>query len=471
MGDQEDDRDEYRLEDILAFNEEDLMDYTAEVQQYVAAAMKRKAPELSQLCGSNDVEQSELRQAGFHPTWTKVRMVRDLMVHGVALDTGEKVDPSVVVPNRWKEPSDEDGDNRDDDTGHGGDAVDLPVSPESSKEQEGLEPASTLEQTMALVQELRSRLEEQELRSQRQDLEIVRLRASKSEPAREYGIGLESVPLRSESKGLLWPSTTNAFETKSLTTKQYQDLVKNNSSEELDWYKRPGMSPEVAKYANKTEFSLKHIWENHTKKMVMRLESVITTLVTAHTHVENAQDGAYSVSQPTITWIDSKGVEQRHELPSELRARVRQVEDDVDAARGRVVAAVRLVQSESARLCSETQAAIVKKMSVGASQQLSISKLEEKNKQASMLTPKLMATLEKQRQEQKALNHALDSKSRPTNQHPGRGAGRGRPRPKNKGGGKPKQPPRPPARPSKSPEKGQTSPRPSPKGGGKGGGR
>ena len=469
MGDQADDRDEYRLEDILAFNEEDLQDYTAEVQQYVAAAMKRKAPELSQLCGNNDVEQSELRQAGFHPTWTKVRMVRDLMVHGVALDTGEKVDPSVVVPNRWKEPSDEDGDNRDDDTGHGGDAVDLPVSPESSKEQEGLEPASTLEQTMALVQELRSRLEEQELRSQRQDLEIVRLRASKSEPAREYGIGLESVPLRSESKGLLWPSTANAFEAKSLTTKQYQDLVKNNSSEELDWYKRPGMSPEVAKYANKTEFSLKHIWENHTKKMVMRLESVITTLVTAHTHVENAQDGAYSVSQPTVTWIDSKGVEQRHELPSELLAKVRQVEDDVDAARGRVVAAVRLVQSESARLCSETQAAIVKKMSVGASQQLSISKLEEKNKQASMLTPALMATLEKQRQEQKALNHALDSKSRPTNQHPGKGAGRGRPRPKNKGGGKPKQPPRPPARPSKSPEKGQTSPRPSPKGGGKGG--
>ena len=469
MGDQDDDRDEYRLEDILAFNQEDLEDYTAGVQQYVAAAMKRKAPALSKLCEYNNVEQSELRQAGFHPTWTKVRMVRDLMVHGVALDTGEKVDPSAVVPNRWKEPSAEDGDNRDDDTGHGGDAVDLLVSPESSKEQEGLEPASELQQTMALVHELRSRLEEQELRSKRQDLEIVRLRASKSEPAREYGIGLESVPLRSESKGLLWPSTTNAFETKSLTTKQYQDLVKNNSSEELDWYKRPGMSPEVAKYANKTEFSLKHIWENHTKKMVMRLESVITTLVTAHTHVENAQDGAYSVSQPTVTWIDSKGVEQRHELPSELLAKVRQVEDDVDAARGRVVAAVRLVQSESARLCSETQAAIVKKMSVGASQQLSISKLEEKNKQASMLTPALMATLEKQRQEQKALNHALDSKSRPTNQHPGKGAGRGRPRPKNKGGGKPKQPPRPPARPSKSPEKGQNSPRPSPKGGGKGG--
>ena len=266
MGDQDDDRDGYRLEDILAFKEEDLKDYTAEVQQYVAAAMKLKASVLSKLCENNEVVQSELRQAGFHPTWTKVRMVRDLMVHGVALDTDEEVDPSVVVPNRWKEPSAEDGDNIDD-TGHGGDAVDLPVSPESSsaREQEGLEPASSLQQTMALVQELRSRLEEQELRSQRQDLEIVRLRASKSEPARECGIGLESVPLRSESKGLLWPSTTNAFETKSLTTKQYQDLVKNNSSDELDWYKRPGMSPEVAKYANKTEFSLKHIWENHTK--------------------------------------------------------------------------------------------------------------------------------------------------------------------------------------------------------------
>ena len=99
MGDQDDDRDGYRLEDILAFKEEDLKDYTAEVQQYVAAAMKLKASVLSKLCENNEVVQSELRQAGFHPTWTKVRMVRDLMVHGVALDTDEEVDPSVVVPN------------------------------------------------------------------------------------------------------------------------------------------------------------------------------------------------------------------------------------------------------------------------------------------------------------------------------------------------------------------------------------
>ena len=87
--------------------------------------------------------------------------------------------------------------------------------------------------------------------------------------------------------GLLWRSTTNAFETKSLTSKEYQELVKSNSSDELDWYQRPGMSSEVAKFANKPEFSLKYIWDNHTKKMVSRLESVITTLVTAHTHVEN----------------------------------------------------------------------------------------------------------------------------------------------------------------------------------------
>ena len=44
--------------------------------------------------------------------------------------------------------------------------------------------------------------------------EVMRLRASKSEPARESGIGLESVQLRKESKGLLWPSTVNAFEQK-----------------------------------------------------------------------------------------------------------------------------------------------------------------------------------------------------------------------------------------------------------------
>ena len=497
MGDQDDDREDYRLEDILAFDEKDLGEYTADVQRFVEAGRRLTSKELKVLCADNKVVQSELRQAGSHPTWTKARMMRDLMVQGVALESGEQVVPDDVVPNRWKEPSAEGSDSDDGAVaqGPGGDARDqsllspagslkwqageatsAPIMMKDSGGDAGSRPllspgageAASAQQLMALVQRLQSRLEDQEQRSKRLDLEVIRLRASKSEPAREYGIGLESVPLRSESRELLWRSTTNAFETKSLTSKEYQELVKSNSSDELDWYQRPGMSSEVAKFANKTEFSLKYIWDNHTKKMVSRLESVITTLVTAHTHVENAQDGAYVMSQPTITWTDSKGAEQQHTLPPELRAKIRQVEDDVDAARGRVVAAVRLVQSESARLCGETQAAIVKKMSVGASQQLTISKLEEKNKTASMLTPALIATLEKQRQEQKALTHALDAKSRPTSKYQGKGAGRPN-RPPKKGGGKPKQSPRSPARPQRSPEKGPNSPRPEPKGKGKGG--
>ena len=402
-----------------------------------------------------------------------------------------------MVPNRWKEPSAEGSDSDDGAVAQdpGGDARDQSLlSPAgSSKWQAGeatsapsmmkdsggdagsrplLSPcgeAASAQQLMAWSRGCSRGLRTRNSARSGWTWRVIRLRASKSEPAREYGIGLESVPLRSRSQGSCCgrPRRT-PFETKSLTSKEYQELVKSNSSDELDWYQRPGMSPEVAKFANKTEFSLKYIWDNHTKKMVSRLESVITTLVTAHTHVENAQDGAYVMSQPTITWTDSKGAEQQHTLPPELRAKIRQVEDDVDAARGRVVAAVRLVQSESARLCGETQAAIVKKMSVGASQQLTISKLEEKNKTASMLTPALIATLEKQRQEQKALNHALDAKSRPT-QVPRQRCGSAKPTAQE--GRRQTEAvaafPRTAAR--ASPEKGPNSPRPEPKGKGKGG--
>ena len=472
MGDQdEDSNDELQLEDILSFDEQDVENYTSEVQRYVAKGRKLRVKALEALCRANDVTQSELRDGpGPFPQWTKARMIRDLMVSGVALDSGEEVDPSQVVPNQWKNPLAEDGDNVDE---PGGDVGNLPLlSAGSSKEQ--AEAASTVE-VLALVQQLQSRLEEQEQRSQeqeqrsqRQQLEIVRLRASKSEPSREYGVGLEAVPLRQESRDLLWPITTNAFEAKTLTSKEYQELVRNNSSDELEWHKRPGMNPEVAKYATKTELSLKQVWEQHTKPVVSRLEPVITTLITAHTHLENAQDSVDGLAQPTITWSDDQGLEKEHQLPYELQKMVRQLEDDLAATQGRLTAAVKLIQGETARLCGDTQAAIVKKMSMGASQQLTISKQDEKNQTASMLTPSLLQTLEKQRQEQKALNHALDSKSQPSKHQGKGGGGRGRP---NKKGGRPPKGARPPARPTASPQKGQqASPRPEkPKGKGKGG--
>ena len=465
MGDQDEDRDvQPQLDDILVFDEKDLGGYASEVQLYFAAARKLQARELTKLCTDNDVEQSERRQDGPNPTFIKARMIRDLMAHGVALETGENVSAG-VVHNQWKETLAEDGDDVDE---PGGDAGNLPfLSAGSSKEQ--AETASTVE-LLALVQQFQSRLEEHEHRARMQGLEIMRLRASKSEPARESGIGLESVQLRKESKGLLWPSTVNAFEQKTLKAKEYQDLIRNNSSDELDLYKRPGMSSDVSKFANKVEFSLKDVWDKHTGKMVRRLEPVVTTLVTAHTHMENAQDLANGMAQSTISWYDAKGVEQHHQLPADLQAKARQLEDDLAAAQGRIVAAVTLTQNETARLCSETQAAIVKKMSVGAAQQLTISKQDEKNRLASMLTPELIATMEKQRQEQKALNHALDAKSQPSSKHQGKGGG-GRGRPNKKGGRTPKGA-RPPARPTASPQKGQpASPRPEKpkgKGGGKG---
>jgi len=465
MGD--DDEEQFRVEDILAFTEKDIGQYAPTVRRYFGAAMKIRAQELLDLCEDNDVEQTELRLPdGAYPQYTKARMVRDLMVGGVALTTGEEVNPAVVVPNQWKEPLEEANNDQDDDTGHGGDAVAQPVPSESSNEQQDLGPAST-EQLLAMLQQLQTRVSEHEERATMQGMEIARLRASKSEPARECGTGLVSVHLRKESKALLWPITTNAFEAKPLSSTEYHRLVRDNSSDELPLPMRPGLTPEVAKFATKVEFSLKHVWDSHTKKMVTRLEPVITTLVTAHTHVENALDFACGLSQDTITWTDDSGKEQQHELPADLQEKARQLEDDLTAAQGRIVAAVKLVQSETARLCGETQAAILKKMSVGASQQLTISKQDEKHKTASMLTPALLQTMEKQRQEQKALNHALDSKSIPANKHQGKGAGRGRRPPK--GGGKPKGA-RPPARPTASPQKGQpASPRPAPKG--KGGGK
>ena len=204
--------------------------------------------------------------------------------------------------------------------------------------------------------------------------------------------------------------------------------------------------------------------------MVSRLEPAVTTLITSHTHVENALDFACGLSQDKITWTDAKGKERQHQLPGDLQEKARQLEDDLASAQDRITAAVQLIQSETARLCGNTQAAILKKMSVGASQQLTISKQEEKHKTASMLTPALVQTMEKQRQEQKALNHALDAKSQPSSKYQGKsGGGRGRPN-KTKGGQKPKGA-RPPARPTASPQKGQqASPRPAPKGknGGKG---
>jgi len=469
MGDDDRDSDDeqFSVEDILFFEEGSLGEYTSEVQDYFEKALKLKVQDLKDLCSTNGVQQSERRQGGPpFPTWTKARRIRDLMAAGVALDSGEVIDPDQVVPNQWKALVPE---GADDDAApeHAEDAV-LPQDGEPPEGQ-AVETPAMPEQVLAMFKHLQGELEATKQRLETQQMEISRLRASKSEPMRECGLGLVSVQLRQESKDLLWPVSMNAFEAKTLTGKQYQDLMRSNSSDELTLHKRPGMSADVAKYASKTEFSLKNIWDVHTKPVVMRLEPMITTLVTAHTHLENALDGAYSLAGRTIEWTSPDGTAHTHTLPAGLQLKARQLEDDLGAAQDRIVATVKLIQSETARLCGDTQAAILKKMSAGASQQLTISKQLEKNQLASMLTPSLIKTMEDQRQQQKALNHALDKKSQPTSNHQGKGGKRrGQPRTK---GGQPPKPVRPPAQGARSPKKDTAAPRPAPKGkdGGKGG--
>jgi hypothetical protein len=150
------------VEDIVAFKEQDLREYASDVQLYVGEAMRPKAPVLKRLCEDNDVEQTELREAGPYPQWTKSRMVRDLMAHGVALESGEQVGPTLIVPNQWKEPLDASNDQGDD-TGHGGDAAPLPIlSADSANAQ--AESASP-EQLLAMLQQMQTRLESQEERA------------------------------------------------------------------------------------------------------------------------------------------------------------------------------------------------------------------------------------------------------------------------------------------------------------------
>ena len=144
----------------MAFKEQDLREYASEVQLYFGVAKQLKAPVLMQICENNDVEQTELRESGPYPTWTKARMIRDLMAHGVALESGEEFDPTLIVPNQWKEPLDANNEQGDD-TDHGGDAVAQPVSSESSKEQEDLEPASP-EQLLAMMLQMQQQIAAQD---------------------------------------------------------------------------------------------------------------------------------------------------------------------------------------------------------------------------------------------------------------------------------------------------------------------
>ena len=72
MGD--DAEEQFAVEDIVAFTEQDLREYAPAVQLYFGEAMRLRAPALKQLCDNNHVEQTELREEGPYPTWTKARI-------------------------------------------------------------------------------------------------------------------------------------------------------------------------------------------------------------------------------------------------------------------------------------------------------------------------------------------------------------------------------------------------------------
>ena len=174
--------------------------------------------------------------------------------------------------------------------------------------------------------------------------------------------------------------------------------------------------------------------------MLHRLEPVVTTLLTAHSCAGYSMDSLDTLSGASCMYKDQESGETRVlVLPVPVRDKIRQMEVDVELAQQRIAAAVQLLNSETARMCSMTQLAIAKKMSMGAAQQLQLSKTDEPEKTASMLTDAFIKTLEEQRKQKKNIDHALNAKSKQQqnrgNQNSGRGRGGARPKP-GKGKGK-----------------------------------
>ena len=446
-------------DDILSFSEDLLGTYDDSVQAYYTAAISLRYTALRQLCETSEISKT----VGDPNRWNKKTMVRDLMSAGFELESGEKVAPEVVARRWLPEPAffdqsdkaserddadDEDLDSHDsfmdkktrEEIRNGNQVVlDFTSSPP---------PVSDGSKFDKYVRSMHDNMVRMQRIIATQQLEIVRIR-SKKDISREYGVGVNpNCQLRADSKDLLWKSDVNPFEQKPLTSPEYHELCRDNSSDSLDLCRRAGLGETESSFCNKTkEFSVKDVFEKFTKPMLHRLEPVVTTLLTAHSCAGYSMDSLDTLSGASCMYKDKESGETRVlVLPVPVRDKIRQMEVDVELAQQRIAAAVELINSETARMCSMTQLAIAKKMSMGAAQQLQLSKTDESEKTASMLTDAFIKTLEEQRKQKKNIDHALNAKSKQQqnrgNQHSGRGRGGARPKP-GKGKGKQNNPKKP----------------------------
>ena len=453
------------VENTLNFTEANLSTYDESVQQYFSEAVRMPVRELKDLAAENEVTKT----IGDLGRWTRPPIIRDLMASGVALPSGKVVESAVVSRDWLPIDNGDDEDSGDDhrsessldkgdimdkelrDEIRGGNpmrrapGVDMPPSPPSELSKPMRD---YLKSVQAQVQKLQQTIETQQL-------EIVRIRSNK-EVRREYGIGLSPVLLLQESKALLWSATANPFEQAPLKSVEYLDLMRENSSDDLSslLHLRPGIGESEAVYCNKTkEFSVKDVFDKHTRPMIQRLEPVVTTLLTAHTCAIHVMDCAEFLSGSDIQFLDSAGKACSHTLPAPVLDRIRQMEVDAELTVNRIAASISLVQSETARLCSETSMAVAKKMSAGAAQQLQLSKQDAQSKTASMLTDTFVKVLEEHRKKDKTLNHALSASTKPKGQSKygrprggrsgnGKGGNNGRPKKTNNSTNNNKQPPK-----------------------------
>ena len=431
-------------EDVLSFSEDLLDTYDSSVHDYFAEVILLKHAQIKALALENRVTKTV---GDPKRGWTKVTMIRDLMAAGVELASGARID-SAVIERKWlPEPvisvntetamvrrSGEDQEERN----QGGGLFDQeireevragnPVVRHAAPSHVPPSPPADLSDAAALRKYLKARDEiimSMQRTIETQQLEIVRIRTNK-DTRREYGLGLSAMTLRPESLQLLWDVKANPFEQEPLKSVDYRELLRENSSTDLSarLHQRPGIGETEASYCNKVkEFSVKDVFDKFTRPMVHRIEPVVTTLLTAHSCALHSLECAEFLSGSSVQYVDSDGQTMEVILPSVVRDRVRQLEADAEMAHSRIEAAIVLLQSETARMCSDTQLAVAKKMSAGAAQQLQLSKVEEQTKTASMLTESFVKTLEEQRKQQKTINHALDAKSQQSRRGRGGRAG------------------------------------------------
>ena len=380
------------------FDEDNIDSYARSVRENFAAGSKLNIATIRSIASRAGVP----RRDGERGRYTRPMVIRDIMGASIRISEDVEPVPRAIVLNQWLSPEPEDSGSekelpldRDDDS----DGDDLVASPDFT------DPAATKKAWKMMMASMSS----MQLALTQQQLRITRMATPGAR--REYGCGLNDFSLLQESKDLLWSETTNPFEMKAIKSKDFQEIVKDNSADELKLWRRPGLGAVEAKYCQKAEYSLKDVFHKFSSKTLGRLEPPMTTLVSAHSAVLFATESIGRLAVPKLRITDGADDGSEVAIPKEVRAVAQAAESDLDLAKGRLEAATSLLLSEYARICNETSDLISKKMSTETAEQLALLKKPEEELTSSMLTPAFIALLEEQRKKAKSLAHALDTKA------------------------------------------------------------